>query len=386
MPGTTSPLETEWSLLRAACSTAGSQEKLERIRSLLVSPIRWKSLADLAERHGVLPLLCQALLSIDPVPPEEMRGLKQRYQVNLHKALFLSRELIRIVENLSARGIEVIPYKGLSLAETLYGDIALRQSGDIDLLVRVLDVPRIKQAVQELGYTQHSPLSPALERAYLESGYECAFDGAAGRNLLEVQWAIQPRFYSVDFDMDGLFQRARTVTVVGHTMKTPSNEDLFIVLALHAAKHVWGRLIWVSDLARIIALPTLNWQWIGEQARKMGIVRVLRVTLILANRLLETPIPTPAQANLPDDAAVQPLAEEAESHLTSDSSYDVESIDYFKLMMRLRERRTDRARFLGRLILTPGPGEWAALQLPQSLFPLYPLVRLSRLAARLVKT
>ena len=35
-------------------------------------------------------------------------------------------------------------------------------------------------------------------------------------------------------------------------------------------------------------------------------------------------------------------------------------------------------------IFTPGPGEWAAVRLPRPLFPLYRLVRLSRLAARLV--
>ncbi|HYM79145.1 MAG TPA: nucleotidyltransferase family protein [Candidatus Dormibacteraeota bacterium] len=385
MPGTSSALETEWSLLRAACSTAGSEARLDRLRSLLGSPIRWKSLSDLAGHHGVQPLLCQALSGVDQVPQDEMVALKQSYQTNLHKALFLSRELIRIVESLSTSGIDVIPYKGLALAETLYGDIALRQSGDIDLLVRAINVPRIKQVVRELGYEPHAPLSPAQERAYLRSGYEYAFDGSAGRNLLEVQWAIQPRFYAVDFDLEGLFRRAVTVTVAGHSMKTPSSEDLFIVLALHAAKHVWGRLIWLSDLARIITLRELNWEWIGVQAREIGIVRVLRVTLALANRVLEMPIPAAAEENLPEDPAACPLVEEIEAFLTSDSTYDVESFSYFKLMLRLRERRSDCVRFLSRLIFTPGPGEWAAIRLPQPLFPLYRLVRLSRLAARLVR-
>jgi hypothetical protein len=118
----------------------------------------------------------------------------------------------------------------------------------------------------------------------------------------------------------------------------------------------------------------------------MGIVRVLRVTRILANRLLETPIPAQAEQNLPADAVAQLLAEDIESYLTSDSTYDVESFDYFKLMMQLRERRTDRLRFLSRLIFTPGAGEWAAVRLPEPLFPLYPIVRLARLAVRLVKT
>lgn len=55
-------------------------------------------------------------------------------------------------------------------------------------------------------------------------------------------------------------------------------------------------------------------------------------------------------------------------------------------MMRLRERRGDRVRFLRRLVLTPGPNEWKSVRLPPALFPLYQLVRLARLAARVVRS
>lgn len=386
MPGTNATLEAEWSLLRTACSEIPGQEKTDRIRLQSRQPIRWNLLFDLADRHGTQPLLYQALVAVeDAVPPGLVCALEGRYQTNLHKALFLSRELIRIVERLSTLGIEVMPYKGLALAETIYGDIALRQSGDIDLLIRPQDLRRVRDAVHELGYTPHLALSAAEERAYLKSGYECAFDGAAGPNLVEVQWAIQPRFYAIDFDMGGLFQRAVTITVAGHPMKTPSSEDLLLVLSAHAAKHVWGRLVWLCDIARIISLPTLDWTWIGSQAKALGIVRMVRLTMLLANRLLGVAIPAAAQVSLPEDPAALELVDEIQTHIVSESTYNVESFAYFRLMLRLRERPADRRRFLQRLVFTPGPGEWQAIRLPGPLFPFYRLVRLSRLAARLVR-
>jgi hypothetical protein len=228
-------------------------------------------------------------------------------------------------------------------------------------------------------------LSPAEERAYLQSGYECAFDGAAGPNLLEVQWAIQPRFYAIDFDMSGLFRRAAAVTVAGHAMKTPSPEDLLLILSAHAAKHGWGRLIWLCDIARVMSQPNLNWNWIGSEARALGIVRIVQVSMLLANRLLGTAIPPAAQANFREDRATLALVDEIESHIASEATFNVESFAYFHFMMRLRERSADRLRFLQRLLFTPGPGEWQAVRLPAPLFPLYRLVRLSRLAARLVR-
>ncbi len=289
------------------------------------------------------------------------------------------------MDRLSALGIDVLPYKGLALAELEYGDIALRQAGDIDLLTHPQDLPRIRGAVRELGYTPHLNLSQAEERAYLKSGYECAFDGDAGPNLLEVQWAIQPRFYAIDFDMEGLFRRAATVTVAGQAMKTPSLEDSLLILSAHAAKHVWGRLVWLCDLARIMSRPTLNWNWIESQATALGISRIVRVSTILANRMLGAAIPPAAQAKLGEDPATLPLVDEIQSLIVSEAAFNVESFAYFRLMVRLRERPADRMRFLQRLVFTPGPGEWQAVRLPAPLFPLYRLVRLARIAARLVR-
>jgi hypothetical protein len=386
MQHTIAALDPEWSLLLTACSSIPRDEKRDLMRLQLRESIRWESLFALADRHGTQPLLHQALSSVEEdVPAEEMRWLNQAYQVNLHKTLFLSRELIRIVDCLAAAGLEVMPYKGLALAEAIYGDIAMRQSGDIDLLIRANQLPRVCSAVRELGYIPNWSLSETEQHAYLKSGYECAFDGQAGRNLLEVQWAIQPRFYAIDFDMNALFQRGVKVSVAGYPMKTPSPADLLLVLSAHAAKHVWGRLVWICDIAQLMSLPALDWGWIGSQAQALGISRILRVTMLAAQRLLGASIPAAAQASLPEDSSAAGLVAEIETHIVSDATYNVESLAYFRVMMRLREKRIDRLRFLQRLILTPGPGEWKTVRLPQPLFPLYRVVRLSRLAARLVR-
>ncbi len=385
MSGILPTLGPEWSLLTAACSTIPNPEKLTRLQPMLQQPGGWQRLFALAEHHGVQPLLYQALLPLaSAVPPAEIRALQFAYQANLHKAMRLAGELIRLDQRLSALGLEAMPYKGLAAAEVLYGDIALRQSGDIDLLIHREDLPRIRDAVRELGYTPHTTLSAAEEREYLKSGYEYSFDGTAGPNLLEVQWAIQPRFYAIDFDMDGLFRRAAAINVAGRPVKTPSDSDLLLLFSVHAAKHVWGRLIWLCDIARLMTFPSLDWRWIGSQARDLGIVRILRVTMLLANRLLAAGIPDEAEENLPQDRGAAELAHEIQSYIVSETAFNIESLSYFRLMMRLRERSADRRRFLQRLILTPGPSEWKAVRLPRPLFPLYRLIRLSRLAARLV--
>ncbi|HWY20782.1 MAG TPA: nucleotidyltransferase family protein [Candidatus Acidoferrum sp.] len=377
-----------WDLLRATSVTDATESGLSCVRPLLLgnAPIDWEAVLRLGDEHGTSSLMYRNLSRLgDVVPSATLAALRQGYETNIHKSLFLARELIRILDCLDALGIEVIPYKGAVLSEAYYGDMALRRSGDMDLFVRKRDVARIKSAVRDLGYTQHVPVRQDAEEDYIAAGYEWTFDSPAGRGLLELQWALQPRFYAVDFDMDGLFERAVSATVAGRRVKTPSPEDLLLVLSVHAAKHVWGRLIWLCDIAQILKQETLNWDSLRLRTRELGIERILHTTLRLANRLLAMPIPAPIENAILADGAARRFADEIAINLVRGISYDVEQVSYFHLMMRLRERKADRLRFLTRLTFTPGPGEWDAIRLPRLLFPLYRVVRLARLAARFVR-
>ena len=349
-------------------------------------PVDWGNVLEFADRHGTSSLLYRNLSHLPgTVPSSQLAVLAQRYQTNVHKSLFLARELIRILDCLDGLGIEVLPYKGLVLSEMYYGDMALRQSGDLDLFVRKGDVARIKNAVQELGYTVRVPIPEEAQQDYISSGYECTFDSAAGKNVLELQWALQPHFYAVDFDMGGMFDRAVKAVVAGRTVKTPSPEDLFLVLSVHAAKHVWGRLIWLCDIAQVLKAGNLNWNWIEVQARELGIERILRITLLLANRFMETAIPPQIEESIKADRVTQAFADEISASVIRGVSYEEDQLSYFRFMMGLRERRADRIRFFTRLAFTPGPGEWEMVRLPKSAFPLYRLVRLARLAARFAR-
>jgi hypothetical protein len=373
--------QPEWRALLAFCSDSSARQTRRAIKE----PFDWQNVLRLADRHGVSSLLYQNLTRInDGVPIQVIESLRQSYEQNLHKSLFLTRELVRILDRLDKIGVPGLPYKGIVLAEIYYGDMALRRAGDMDLFVRARDVARIKDAMQELGYTSRVTIPPHAEAEYIGSGYEATFDSPAGKNLLELQWALQPRFYAVDFDMEGLFERAVEVTVAERRMRTPSPEDLLLVLSVHAAKHVWERLIWLCDIAQIVRRE-LDWEWIQAQARSLGVERILRVTLLLGNRLLGAAIPAAIESAILKDLTANKFARRIATSIGVGIEYEGQMVSYFRLMMQLRERQWDRARFLSRLAFTPGPGEWEAIRLPRVLFPFYRVVRMVRLASRLVR-
>ncbi len=375
----------EWDLLLAASVTDAGELELARLRTLLERPIDWEALLRLADDHGTSSLMYQSLSSAGEVPAPALESFRERHDRNVRKSLFLARELLRILECIDVLGFEAIPYKGVVLSETYYGDMAMRQAGDMDLFIHAHDLARIKRAVRDLGYTPRTIIPAELEKDYVATGYECTFDSPAGKNLLELQWALQPRFYAVDFDMDGLFERAVQVTVAGRSVKTPSPEDLLLVLVVHAAKHLWKRLIWLCDIAQIVKKENLNWDSIQSSARELGIERILHISLLLVNKFLPGGIPEPIKKAVVADLAAQGLANETAERMASGVVYDERQAAYFRLLVRLRERRADRLRFLTRLTFTPGPGEWEAVRLPKALFPLYRVVRMARLASRLAR-
>ena len=379
----TAPALPEWNLLLAASSPALGKDDLSYIRSLLDAPLNWDALFRLADHHGTSSMLYQNLTLVgNAFPPDALASLRQIHERNIHKSLFLTRELIRVLDCVNRLGVDVIPYKGVVLSEVYYGDIAMRQSGDLDLFVRKQDVARIKGSIRDLGYTPRVFIPADAERDYVDSGYEFTFDSPAGKNLLELQWALQPRFYAVNFDMDGLFDRAVNVTVAERHVKTPSSEDLLLILSMHAAKHVWGRLIWLCDIVQVVKLGNVNWEWVQSQAHELGIERILHITLLLAKRFLGANIPAEIEPAILTDKAALVFAEQIAESVVAGTTYEDEKVSYFRLMMSLRERKADRLRFLARLTFTPGPGEWEAVRLPRIFFPLYRIVRLARLASR----
>lgn len=393
-PPTVSPNRASGFELLCACSAAHpTPAQAARIATCQFADFDWQEFLSQAEHHGVLALAARNLLNHAPdLPPQIKTSLESDYTTNLRRGLWFASELLRITRHLAQNNVRAIPYKGPVLAHSAYGDLALRNFSDLDLLISPADFERAKKALAEIGYQPSKPHAPAVERLWLKTGYERSFDGPAGQNLVELQWAFLPYFYAVDpaqFEFEDLWSRAGRIALgAGDDSGVPclSPEDSLLALCLHAAKHLWTRLIWIADIAESSRAPHLDFELIISRARALRIKRILGTSLWLAERLLGTVIPSVAQRLFAGDAEITSLGEICVARLVRAATYDFESTEYFKEVLRLRERRRDRGRFLLRLAWTPGQGDIDAVTLPESIFPLYHGVRLARLAGRFLSS
>jgi Uncharacterised nucleotidyltransferase len=385
--------EDEFEFLCVLASANLSAERRARIANWNLPAIDWSKFVDLAEHHGVLPLAAPNLIellcveSVRGLPPEIERSLRSAYEANLRRGLWFSAELARIMRHFEAKQLRAIPYKGPVLAQSVYLDVGLRSFSDLDFLISSVDFEPAKQALAEIGYRPAADLTPAVERFWLRRGNERSFDSAAGKNLLELQWALLPYFYGVDLDVEDLLARAGRTVVGECEMPCLSPEDSLLVLCLHAAKHLWARLIWLADIAETLRSQsqpeTIDYSLVFSRARALGIARILGVSFWLVKNVLCAELPQTAEAMIATDPQTSVLGHEFAERLARGAAYDFESTEYFRLMLRLRERRGDRWRYLCRLVWTPGAGDVAAVRLPEALFPLYRMVRIGRLVRKL---
>ena len=378
-----SSAHAEFDLLAAFCASTWRSAEVG-CESLVRSGVNWKKLLRTAEHHGLTSVLLERLeVSSEYVPRETQDALRSAYRQNASRALWFAHELGRIVESLRSAGVEALAHKGPALSAMLYGDATQRQFRDLDFLVRPDDVSKATAILASMGYECGVDLGPLEEKAYLHYGYEYVFHSSHGQNLLEVQWRILPRFYAIDFDMKELFARSQEIKLGSQVCRTLSGEDLLLALCVHAAKHVWTQMSWLRDITRLAQTYELNWGFIEREAAQVGIQRIVAMNFLLADQLFRCGLPARFGKWL-DDRATRALVPKVLEIMQLSVPYETESFAYFRLMLRLRERRRDRARLLWRLAMTPGIGEWKSVRLPRLLFPMYSLVRVGRLAKRLI--
>jgi len=303
---------------------------------------------------------------------------------------FRSSELLKLLSLLEAHGIPAIPYKGPIMAASVYGDLALRQFSDLDILAHERDIPRAKELLLSQGYRPHIQLSGEQEATYLRSHREYQFVRDDGRVRVELQWRLTAHWQimsSFPLDFENSWHRLRTVSLVGTTVRTLAPEDLLLFLCVHGSSHMWRRLSWLCDVAELVrAHQEMDWERLMERVRILGSERMLLIGLFLASDLLGTTLPEGIHQKVRAAPVVQSLAGQVDEWLFRQADDSIGLLEESYFFVRIRERPRHRVpyfllylRVYLRTAVTPNAKDRECLPLPEFLSPLYFLIRPVRL-------
>jgi Uncharacterised nucleotidyltransferase len=286
-------MDVEQHILCLAARTQHDEASEGRLLALAHGSLDWERLWQLGHLHDVLPLLADSLRPLAgqaPIPAEWLARAQRRFYATLLRNTTLRDELARVVVALRAAGVESIPVKGVVLAETVYGNLALRPAADLDVLVRPCDLPAARAVLRAMDYAHRAvPLFAELHHPYHDPQYFRQVDG--GDLCLELHWALwAERFFHLGTDV--LWERAHGARLGGVEMRLLSPEDTLLHLAIHRSRSAL-RLRFLCDIAELLRChgATLDWEYILGQARAAGARTALYYALALPAQLLDAPLP-----------------------------------------------------------------------------------------------
>ncbi len=167
----------------------------------------------------------------------------------------------------------------------------------------------------------------------------------------------------------------------GQVLRTLGDDDLFVYLCLHGARHAWSRLKWLADLAAWLSQKSpQDVERLYRRAETSGVGRASAQALLLCNQLLDLPLAPGFADGLRRNAINRLLIAIALRSMAGAGG-----------TRQIDDRWTGNlAIHLSHFLLAPGPRIWWEelrskaigwtdfrwIRLPRPLYFLYPLMRI----------
>lgn len=354
---------------------------LEAIAEQSDRALNWKHFLALLQRHRVAGLAARALRQARAaVPTQAASGLRTLTSAAAMQAMALSVESLSLQRLLLANGVDVVFLKGAALAKFAYGDVSVRHSKDVDLLVPRAAVPQACTVLQANGYQPSFAIGDLPhDRQPLWFRYSKAMDWTHAKTgaQLELHWRMTDLPLLEDVFLTG--QRETVTLAGGHALQTLAPDTLLAYLCVHGAMHGWMRLKWLADVYALLPHEPAACEATYRMLQGLHAGRAAGQALLLCHDFFDLPLPPALLQELERSrvlrylrrAALRLLQRGGETAEVADLSFGTTSVYLSRLLLSggtrhlLQELQTWSFR----------PDELLQSRLPRRLFFLFPLVR-----------
>ncbi len=386
--------EAEVELILACSQTRPDAVRVRRAANGTVPPLNWQFIFRVAGRNGILPLVGTNLLKICPelLSTEIRSELTTFLRDHIRNNLLLTHKVIEISDILKSTGIPMLPIKGPSLAIQAYGDIALRQYVDLDLVVQPRHFDQAVRVLQSHGYIPHHETTWLRRKVgYFTRTKDLGLVSEDRKVRIELHWKLSGSHFAMPVEIGKLWGRLSTANIGGKDLLSLGFNDLFVYLCLHGSRHGWEKFLWVCDINELIrkaegARETVDWLELRQHARDHGCEKALELGLFLIYIFFDRRVKHPDIDRIMNDPAYKNIAAGVHANTFEQGNGSMEIRDWYAYHLSLKEKLLDRIRmrmvYLGwylKVAVTPNQIDEAIFRLPATFYPLYYLFRPIRL-------
>lgn len=290
------------SLLHAL--SRGDEQVIAQLRAITTDG--WNDILSQLTRTGLAPLFFSRLentsLAAD-VPAPVLLALREEYFLHGARNMIIFNDLSGLLEVLRPHGINAVVLKGACLAGKVYGDIALRPMGDIDILVRRSDLEEVQQVLIGMGY---GPAERPPIREQCRKHHHLIPFVRPGGPPIEVHWSLTPAGCRFPMTMEDLEEKALEIRINGASALMLCPEDLLVHLCLHLCTNHRFSMLELRNLCDIAEVllhygDEIDWTYLGERTRRFGVGKYVYSTLLVAEKLFGATLPHGGLARLEHD-------------------------------------------------------------------------------------
>jgi len=302
--------------LTTACAIWPPSPRRNRAISQAATAITdWDRFLGVVRRQRVEGLVHHGLAAAAvTLPASAKRVLEERAKMIARRNLTMGLESARLQRRFDQAGVTNLILKGASLSSLAYQNPSVKMAWDIDLLTCPSQVETAIILLGQAGYGLYSPsptLTPKQLRTYISLSRECIFLRAEGRIFVELKWRLDqnPRLLT-GISASSPSQHAP----IGERtfLRTLEPDDLFAYLCVHGARHCFGRLKWIADIAALLTREPLGEiERLYRVSQQKGAGRCAAQALLLCETLLGVALPASLIAELKADAPTRWLVSAA---------------------------------------------------------------------------
>lgn len=310
-------------LLMAACSVwPPSTRRTAAIRHAAAGPLDWDRFLKLIIRHSVVGLVHEGLTAAAIVVPssiaQEIKSLAGQLSL---QSLLLTAEAVRLKDAFDKADLPMLSMKGPSLAMLAYGNLALRESKDLDILVPRNSLLPATALMVAAGYRRLDPperISETQLKLLLRLRKDFDYVNDEKRLHVELHWRLLSNPHLMSDTT--VISSSRAVKLSGAMeLRTLGPDDLFTYLCAHGAVHWWYQMKWLADIGALLAKePREGVERLYRAAELRGASLAAGQAILLCHRLLAADVPEELIARLRSDPILRWLEATALNAVTSE--------------------------------------------------------------------
>jgi Uncharacterised nucleotidyltransferase len=382
-PETSPDRAPELDLLLAGARWPQREADRKFIRLQASKPLDWQRFLLLVQHHRLVPLVAHNLHAAmaDEATPDQstaIEALRQMASANTYRALRSLAELRRVIHELQTHNISVRVLKGIPLAQSVFGDLSLRATGDLDLLIdedSILEADRLLRGFGYRGLFQVERFTPKRLAFYRTHWKDLAYHNPATDFEVDLHWRC---FRNSAMPGGGLSATSsgETVSFGSFQVTTLAPMETLLYLCVHGTLDGWLFLKSLADVgAQVRTMAPAQLDALAELAASYAVLPELSAALILARRYFG--MDNWSRRLLSDD---DPTVE----HILRFAGQSLEKGDFLSsrdaipagamMAFEIGLRRNFRYRMELLLRVLFRARMWEAIPLPDFLFGIYPLL------------